>query len=705
MSAGGAAGSAVADDPDIANVDGIAATADASSLAETVPRAGSRDVMPCAATMPAQPERNRPAGSQPLPVTLAFLMEAGVPGTALRAAAEEARRLGECPVAVLLAGGGLDAARYYRALARHLGLPFLADPVLVEDIPSDVAIAAGHAPLAPARHAADLRMVSAPRGAALAYLVEQASRHRGATGMTRFQGWGIPAGLALTDPVGFEAAAIAADAPRIAYQAAHALPDRHPRFSHLGGARPWQRRALLAGMAAFALLPVSLPPDLAFALISVVICLVSAFLALLRITTCRENAGLTPKIRPPALPDAHLPHYSIVVALYREEAVAEQLCDAIAAIDYPPAKRDVIFVIEADDPWTHAALRPHAQRHGYRILVAPDGRPRTKPRALNAALPFARGAHLVIYDAEDIPEPGQLRLAAETFAALGPDTVCLQARLAIDNDSDGILPGCFAVEYAALFDVINPGFLRLGLPVPLGGTSNHFRIEALRGACGWDAWNVTEDADLGLRLAHMRLFTADLPATTWEEAPVGLRAWHAQRKRWMKGFLQTAITHTRDPVRAARAMGVMRYLVVLACTFGAVFSAMSYPLFFLTGLVALATPVSMTFGHAPFWLDWFHKGVMGPYGLLIFTVAGVTFCLGVAATLGPALIGVIRRKRVGLLAWLPLLPFYYLLVSAAAWCALRELFTDSSGWHKTPHGAGSRRCRPALPASRPQESR
>jgi len=475
MSAGGAGGSGIADDPDIANLHGIAAKADASSVAETVSRAGNRDVTPRAATMPAQPERSRLACSQPLPATLAFLMEAGVPGAELRAAAEEAHRLGECPVAVLLAGGGLDTTRYYRALARHLGLPFLADPVIVEGIPSDVAIAAGHAPLAPARHGGDLRMVSAPRGAALAYLVEQASRHRDASGMLRLQGSGFPPGLALTDPARFEAAAIAADAPRIAYQAAHALPDRHPRFSHLGGARPWQRRALFGGMAAFALLPLSLPVDLAFALVSVLICLVSAFLALLRITTCREIAGITPKIRPPALDDAHLPHYSIVVALYREEAVAEQLCDAIAAIDYPASKRDVIFVIESDDSRTHAALRPHAQRHGYRILVAPDGRPRTKPRALNAALPFARGTHLVIYDAEDIPEPGQLRLAAETFAVLGPETVCLQARLAIDNDSDGFLPGCFAVEYAALFDVINPGFLRLGLPVPLGGTSNHFR--------------------------------------------------------------------------------------------------------------------------------------------------------------------------------------------------------------------------------------
>lgn len=634
-----------------------------------------------------------------------------MPATKLRAVAAEALRLGICPVAVLVSGGGLAADAYYRALAAHLGLPFLRDPVLVADLPADAAIATGHAPLDPAHHGPGLRMVVAPRGAALAHLLDRAPPRHGGTGATGDRDAqdgrrrGFLDGLALTDPARLEAAAISADARRVAREAALELPERYPRFSYHGGARPGQRKALLAGFMAVALLPLTMPADAALVLISVLICLVSAFLALLRILAAREKIAVTPDFRPPALSDAQLPDYSIVVALYREEAVAEQLCAAIADIDYPPARLDVIFVVEADDPGTLAALAPHARERGYRIIVAPDGKPRTKPRALNVALPLARGEHLVIFDAEDVPEPDQLRLAAETFAALGPETVCLQARLAIDNDADGFLPGCFAVEYAALFDVINPGSLKLGLPVPLGGTSNHFRIAALRGACGWDAWNVTEDADLGLRLAHMRLATADLPATTWEEAPVGLRVWHAQRKRWMKGFLQTAITHTREPLRAARAMGALRYLVVLICTFGAVFSAMAYPLFFLTGIAVLATPVMTTLGFKPFWLDWLHAGLSAPSGMLVFMVAGVTFCLGVAATLGPALIGVIRRGRPALLARLPLLPFYYCLISFAAWCALRELFTDAYGWNKTPHGAGRRRRLPALSAPRPQESR
>lgn len=626
-----------------------------------------------------------------MPATLSFLMEAGVPASELREVADAARRLEACPVAVLLKTGVLDGPGYYRALASHLGLPYLTDPSVLRGLPGESAIRGGHAPLAPERHGPDLRMLAAPQGAALARLVDIVAPR--STGRAP----GFPEGLALTDPQRFEAAVIEADAARIAQQAAHALADRHPRFSFLGGAWSWQKRAAVVVVTLLALLPASLPVDLALALISVLICLVSTFLALLRIAACHERVHVSPKSRPPPLPDAQLPDYSIVVALYRETAVVDQLCAAIAAIDYPPARLDVIFVVEADDPQTREALMPHAQRHGYRILVAPEGKPRTKPRALNVALPLARGAHLVIFDAEDIPEPGQLRLAAETFAAAEPDTVCLQARLAIDNDADGILPGCFAVEYAALFDVINPGSLRLGLPVPLGGTSNHFRIAALRAACGWDAWNVTEDADLGLRLAHMRLHTADLPATTWEEAPLRLREWHGQRKRWMKGFLQTAITHTRDPLRAARAMGCLHYLVVLASTFGAVFSAMAYPLFFLTGLAVVATPVLLTLAIEPVWLGWIHAGLAGPYGILIFAVAGVTFCLGVAATLGPALIGIVRRGRPGLLARLPLLPIYYLLVSAAAWCALRELFTDASGWHKTPHGAGRRRLKPGLP--------
>ena len=109
------------------------------------------------------------------------------------------------------------------------------------------------------------------------------------------------------------------------------------------------------------------------------------------------------------------------------------------------------------------------------MLVVPDGKPRTKPRALNYALQFATGDYLVIYDAEDRPDPDQLRKAAGRFRDAPREVVCLQARLTFDNASENWLSKQFAIEYASLFAGILPMLDAARLPLPLGGTSNHFR--------------------------------------------------------------------------------------------------------------------------------------------------------------------------------------------------------------------------------------
>ena len=181
-------------------------------------------------------------------------------------------------------------------------------------------------------------------------------------------------------------------------------------------------------------------------------------------------------------------------------------------------------MLEHDDLETARALRAAGLPPYAEIVVAPHGAPRTKPRALNVALPLARGRLLTIFDAEDRPEPGQLREAAAAFAVAGPRLACLQARLAIDNGQESWLSYFFAIGYAALFDVINPGLAALGLPLPLGGTSNHFRTDLLRRVVGWDAWNVTEDADLGLRFARLGYGVGMIAATTFEDAPTDIAA-------------------------------------------------------------------------------------------------------------------------------------------------------------------------------------
>ncbi len=222
---------------------------------------------------------------------------------------------------------------------------------------------------------------------------------------------------------------------------------------------------------------------------------------------------------PPLLPDSDLPTYTLLVPLRDEASMVPQLCRALKALDYPPEKLDVRFIVEARSSATVAAVRARLADPRFELIEVPDALPRTKPKALNYALPLITGEFLVVYDAEDIPEPGQLRLAASTFAQR-PELDCLQAELVIDNAEESWLATLFAGEYAGQFGLMLPLLSHLKLPMPLGGTSNHFRVSALRRIGGWDPYNVTEDADLGIRLARRGLRTSTIASHTSEEAPI-----------------------------------------------------------------------------------------------------------------------------------------------------------------------------------------
>jgi hypothetical protein len=214
----------------------------------------------------------------------------------------------------------------------------------------------------------------------------------------------------------------------------------------------------------------------------------------------------------------------------------------------------------------------------------PAGGPRTKQKALNVALPFARGTFTVIYDAEDDPEPAQLRRSLQAFCHGGAALACVQASLCIDNIADGWLTRIFAAEYAGQFDLFLPGLAALRLPLPLGGSSNHFRTATLRQAGGWDAYNVTEDADLGVRLARFGYRCGTINSTTSEEAPARTRAWLRQRTRWFKGWMQTWCTHMQAPGRLFRDLGPLGFLSLQLIVGGNVLAALVHPLF-LAGLV------------------------------------------------------------------------------------------------------------------------
>lgn len=259
--------------------------------------------------------------------------------------------------------------------------------------------------------------------------------------------------------------------------------------------------------------------------------------------------------KPPAaqVPSPEIwPRYTILAALYDEAEVVEQLIGRLAAIDYPPDRLQGLLVLEERDTETRAAAMAAAWPPWLEVFVAPPGQPGTKPRALNSALPHVTGDLLTVYDAEDAPDPGQLKEAAARFIddATGR-LACLQAPLRIRPARGSVsrfIDRQFAAEYAALFEITLPGMVRLGLPFPLGGTSNHFRVDVLRAVGGWDSWNVTEDADLGFRLWRFGWRIGVIRRPTWETPPGPLRDWLPQRTRWLKGYMQTWGVHTRNPL-------------------------------------------------------------------------------------------------------------------------------------------------------------
>ncbi len=389
--------------------------------------------------------------------------------------------------------------------------------------------------------------------------------------------------------------------------------------------------------------------------------------------------------------DTDLPVYSVMVPLFREVAVLPGLIRALSRLDYPAAKLDCILVLEASDTATRAAVAAMALPPFMRVVVVPAGGPQTKPKALNYALPIARGSYIVVYDAEDVPAPSQLRQALAVFRAHaaqvdpshGPRLACVQARLNIDNANDSWLTRQFTLEYSALFDGLLPALARMGLPVPLGGTSNHFPRDLLEQLGGWDPYNVTEDADVGLRIARAGMAVAMVRSTTWEEAPLRFRPWLYQRTRWMKGWMQTWLVHMRQPGRCWRELGTFRFLGAQALMGGMVLSALMHPVFYV--MLAIEFGTGDPLADPPAGVE------RGLWWLAAFNlVAGYSSAMLLAA------VAVVRRRRLWLLPHVALMPVYWLLISFASYRAVWQLLRDPFLWEKTehrarPHGVGAKR--------------
>jgi hypothetical protein len=348
--------------------------------------------------------------------------------------------------------------------------------------------------------------------------------------------------------------------------------------------------------------------------------------------------------------------------------VVDQLLSAIERLDYPPEKLDVILAIEADDSGTRTAITARQHRIPITVIPSPPAELRTKPKALNVALPLARGAFTVIYDAEDRPERNQLRRALQTFRAAGDDLACVQARLCTDTDTSW-LSRYFSAEYAAHFDVFLPKLAALRLPLPLGGSSNHFRTTTLREVGGWDPHNVTEDADLGMRLARFGYRSDVIDSTTYEEAPANVCDWLGQRSRWFKGWMQTWLVHMREPRQIFHELGIRGFITFQLIVGGNALIALAHPAF-VFGLGWEL--IQLTGDHQP-------AAARLQYYI---AVAAPGYC--VSAALG--FIGLWHRRMLHKASILVLTPVHWLLLSAAAWCAAWELIYSPFSWRKTEHG-------------------
>ncbi len=367
---------------------------------------------------------------------------------------------------------------------------------------------------------------------------------------------------------------------------------------------------------------------------------------------------------------ARMPVVSILVPLFRERAIASHLLARLSALDYPHELLDVCLVLEADDLTTRAALDATNLPRWMRAITVPQGVLKTKPRALNYALDFARGSIIGVYDAEDAPDPAQIRAVVARFAQVGPDVACLQGVLDFYNAESNWLSRCFTVEYATWFRIVLPGLERLGLVLPLGGTTLFFRRDVLEGLGGWDAHNVTEDADLGVRLARHGYRTEMISSVTQEEANARLWPWIKQRSRWLKGYAITYGVHMRNPGQLWRDLGAWRFVGVQMLFLGTLSQFALAPLLWSFWLIPLGYGHPLT-ALLPWWA---------------FILLGSIFLLSEGVNITVSAIAVTKAGKPRLIKWTPTLHLYFPLAAIASYKGFWELTRRPFYWDKTAHG-------------------
>jgi cellulose synthase/poly-beta-1,6-N-acetylglucosamine synthase-like glycosyltransferase len=480
---------------------------------------------------------------------------------------------------------------------------------------------------------------------------------------------------------------------RLVFSAAEELAADDPGRSAKGKPLPWQRvvayllmASLVAGfllrpagtiVAILVALNVFFLFAVLFKLFTTVIGLISRREQRIRreqADRLRVERGLPAGV--PRVPDADLPVYTILVPVFHEANVVELVMDHLSQLDWPKSKLQVLILCEEVDQETVAAAKAANPPEYVRIVVVPEGTPQTKPRACNYGLLFATGDYLVIYDAEDRPDPDQLRKAHAAFAADAADPdqsrpiACLQAALNYFNWDTNLLTKMFTLEYSSWFDGMLAGMEVFRLPIPLGGTSNHFRTDRLRELGGWDPYNVTEDADLGMRVSALGYRVETIESTTWEEACSHIPAWIRQRTRWIKGYMVTALVDFRYPIRFVREAGFRSLFTLIGLIFGTPLMFLAYPIIWGVTIMVYVGFETFAFALTP----------------LVGAFAAFNAIFGNVVTIILSMITGSVRHGWRISGYAILNPVYWFLHAYASWRALFQVFFKPHHWEKTPHG-------------------
>ncbi len=371
------------------------------------------------------------------------------------------------------------------------------------------------------------------------------------------------------------------------------------------------------------------------------------------------------------LKDEDLPVYTILLPVYKEDKLIKKLIWNLQSLDYPREKLDVKLLIEEDDHKTLHAVRNLDFPAVFEVVIVPFHQPKTKPKACNYGLQFARGKYLTIYDAEDIPDTDQLKKVVTLFNKLPEQYICVQSALNYFNRNENFLTRMFTLEYSFWFDYMLPGLDTLDIPIPLGGTSNHFKIDALIELGAWDPFNVTEDADLGVRAYAKGYKVAIVNSTTYEEANNEPFNWIRQRSRWIKGYMQTYLVHMRNPVRLIKKVGWKGFLGFNFFVGATPVTFLIYPILLFIFLAYVIFNISSIHLLFP---DW------------VLFISIFNLMVGNILMIYVNMMAVFKRRFYELILFAIANPIYWLLHSAAAYRGLYQLIVKPFYWEKTNHG-------------------